>query len=164
MRTIKQIKTEIEKLSLHYHLCNDSRIAAILNQLKAENEPQLVVLRAELKTLQSNKKITPRWPENTPEDILKLCRDYWSGTTESYSFRIHQWNEKAVWTSYPSGGYSTVGGWTSTPPAFILISRTERESGNRIQGRPKQLKEIRFEFNSGKRCTNKMRIEALSKL
>jgi hypothetical protein len=83
----------------------------------------------------------PRWPANTPENVLKAAEARWSGTTEYSAFRIHMWNSKAFWTSYPSGGYSNNGGWHPTPACFTLVSLTIKETGmGRTEG--KELAEL----------------------
>ena len=82
-----------------------------------------VTSEEELKALIPKKREPkPRWPENTPKSVLDFCEKYWRGTTEMDSYRIHCWNDKAVWTSWPSGGYSTVGGWNPVSATFFMLS------------------------------------------
>jgi hypothetical protein len=164
MNTISSIKKSIEQLTNIWWIVQDPRVVAAIAQVKKENAPKVEELQARLKQLQDKRKPKLRWPEDTPEEIVKLCKDYWSGTTELATFRIHKWNDKAVWTSYPAGGFSTTGGFTPTPPAYFLISRSEREDGNRRGGRPKELKTLSFERNSGKRVTPDMMKAELDKL
>jgi hypothetical protein len=162
MRTATQIKAELNSLTSLYSLMNNPKVTAALSIVRAENAERVAALKVELGLAQKPRPL--RWPDNTPSAVLELCRDYWRGTTEYHFFRIHEWNEVAVWTSYPAGGYSTAGGWNPTPPAYEMISRSERESCNIIGGRPKSLKSFRCERNSGKRVTSAMRLAELEKL
>lgn len=122
-RTIKEIKDEIRKLKdRNWILFTDKRIIALLKQIEKENEPKVKSLEEELKSITPKKREPkPRWPENIPQPILDFCEKYWHGTTESYTFRIHCWNDKAVWTSWPSGGYSTQGGWNKVKATFFML-------------------------------------------
>ena len=162
--TATDIKRRISELTDVYRFLNEPRVAALIQTICAERKPELDKLKAQLAELQSKRKVAKRWPDDTPEAVMKVCQDYWIGTTEYQSFRIHMWNDKAVWTSYPSGGYSTVGGWSKTPRSYVLVSRTEREGAHRINGQPKRLKELCFAYNSGQRVTPTMMKEALAAL
>lgn len=137
-RTIRQVESKIKSLFDWYSLASSERVMKLIDQIRKENRPEIELLEKELAELKANKpKPKPRWPENTPTDVLEFCQKYWSGSEESRTFRIHCWNDKAVWTSYPSGGYSDNGGFHPTPARFILLSRTEM--GHR---RAKELKEL----------------------
>lgn len=129
-RTVKDIKWEIKRLSDYSLLILDKRVRTLINQIIKENQPKIKELETELEGLRPKKKDPkPRWPENTPKEILDFCLNYWSGTTEYHTFRIHCWNEYAVWTGYPNGGYSTAGGWNPTPARFYMLSLTEKKPG-----------------------------------
>ena len=126
-RTIRQVKDEISNLTDFYRLVNDKRVRELINTIRFENADKIKNLEAELSELNTNKsQPKPRWPENTPEDVLEECKQYWRGTTEFPIYRIHCWNDKIICTSYPSGGYSDNGGWNPTPATFYFISRTEK--------------------------------------
>jgi len=128
-RTITQIKKEIRKLTDHDSLRFDDRVMKLIREIRKENAPKVEKLRAEIEELETKKpKKKLRWPEDTPEDVLEECNKYWRGTEEHRSFRIHCWNDKIICTGYPSGGYSTNGGWNSTSASFEFISRTEKTS------------------------------------
>ena len=161
MKTLTQLKQELQKLTEHYYLCCDPRVRAAIEVVRKENEPRVAELKAKIESLRSERKPVTRWPDNTPDAIKKVCEDYWSGTTEKHTYRIHLWNDKAVWTSYPAGGYTNNGGWNPTPACYYLV---EREGANRICGRPKELKSLGFKRNSGKRVTPKMMQDELDKL
>lgn len=124
-KTLKQLELELYELqNVDYH----PKIIALKKIILAERQPEINKLKTEIERLKEIKNNIPkktRWPEDTPEEILKRCKSYWSGTVEYNEFRIHCWNDKAVWTSYPSGGYSSNGGWNPTPASFHLISLTE---------------------------------------
>ena len=126
--TLKALKSEL--WSLNNTVDNDSRVRRVRNEVIEERWPRIKELEkliAEAREERPTKK--PRWPENTPANVLAICNEYWQGTTESYTFRIHCWNDKAVCTSYPSGGYSDNGGWNPTAACFHFLSLTEKEYG-----------------------------------
>jgi hypothetical protein len=144
---------------------NDPRLVELKEKIRKEHDSELNKLYDKIKQLKENRpKKKPRWPENTPPHILTACSKYWNGTTEHAIFRIHLWNDKAVWTSYPAGGYSTNGGWNPTPAHYDLISLTEEGSGFGGRDKPKILKSLSFERCSGKRVTAAMMQEELDKL
>jgi hypothetical protein len=127
-RTISQVKKELTPLTDWWYLCQDKRVRALVEQIKAENAPKIETLRKELEQLQNNKpKPKPRWPETTPPDVIKECQEYWKGTEQYWTFRIHCWNDKAICTSWPSGGYTDNGGWHPSPATFYFLSRTEKK-------------------------------------
>jgi len=158
-KTLTELKHELDSLTSHYALTSHPDVLVVVERLRNKNAARVKELRAEIDKLQNERKPVLRWPENTPGHILERCKAYWSGTTEYQSFRIHLWNDKAVWTSYPAGGYSTNGGWNPTPACYYCISLSEVESS-----KPRQLKELGFERNSGKRVTPKMMQEFLDTL
>jgi len=146
-RTISDIKREIRSLTNYNDLMFDKRVMELIKKIRKENSEKVAKLNAELAELESKKpKPKPRWPEDTPEDVLKECEEYWKGTTELGTFRIHCWNDKIICTGYPSGGYSTNGGWNPSPVTFYFISRTIKEVHNKakpfltLEGRQSQKK------------------------
>jgi len=162
-KTLTQLKGELSNLTNYYSLANHPDVQAVIDRLRKENQPRVEELERQIAKLQSERKPVLRWPENTPANVLKACQAYWNGTEEYNTFRIHLWNDKAAWTSYPSGGYSTVGGWHPVSPAYFCIDLTGRINDmGRI--RPKMLKELDFGRNSGKRVTPKMMQEFLDTL
>lgn len=109
---------------------NDQRGRDAKELVRKERQPQMETLKTQIKELQSKRpEPKPRWPSDIPQDVLDICKKYWSGTTEYATFRIHCWNDKLVCTGYPSGGYSTLGGWTSTPASFYFLSLIEMDYG-----------------------------------
>lgn len=137
-RTISTVKQELRLLEDWYCIASQKRVRDLIDSILKENAPKIKILKAELAELESKvKEPKPRWPSDTPEHILKFCSEYWRGTTEYGTYRIHCWNDKAVWTSYPSGGYSTAGGWNPTPATFYLLSLTKKALG----GTPEILKD-----------------------
>src|SRR6266481_8686883 len=94
----------------------------------AERQPKIDALKKQIEDLRSKQpKPSARWTDKTPELVKFACRQYWAGTEEYLTYRIHCWNDKAVWTSYPSGGYSNNGGWQQTPPCYYLLSLIDKE-------------------------------------
>jgi hypothetical protein len=131
-RGVRAIQREIDDLHSHWSLCQDKRVRDLISKIRDENEPKVAALRAELEAVKEAKpKKKPRWPEDIPDHILKICKKYWEGTDESYKFRIHCWNDHFVWTSYASGGYSDNGGWHPTPACFILLNFDEIKDTSR---------------------------------
>jgi hypothetical protein len=114
-----------------------------------------------LKEKQPKKKT--RFPENTPDNVLKACENYWQGTEEFWKFRIHVWNDKAVWTSWGAGGYSTNGGWVKVKPCYFLISLTEMQS-DCGRNRNKKLRTIDCDDRQDKKVTKKELQEILDEL
>ena len=163
--TLTQLKDELKRLTDFYYVTNHPDVRAAIEKVRAENKPRVEELNKRIAALHSAKPAPkPRWPENTPANVLKACQDFWSGTEEYRSFRIHLWNDKAAWTSYPAGGYSTVGGWNPTPAHYSLISFSEREYGHNEKMKPKCVRTLGFERNSGKRVTTAMMQDALDEL
>ena len=123
MKTIQELKIELDRL---LRVGNDPRVQAAKAMVQAERLPQVTALEAQINKLRDKRpEKKPRWPQDTPSNVLEVCKKYWNGTVEYATFRIHCWNDKLVCTSYPSGGYSTVGGWTPTPACFHFISLSE---------------------------------------
>lgn len=138
-RTISDVRREISSLDSWVSISYHPRVRALIEQIRKENQVKIKELQKELAELEANKKPPKsRWPDDIPESVLAFCKAHWKGTTEYETFRIHCWNDKAVWTSYPSGGYSTAGGYTKTPATFYLLSFTEKALGYRS----KVLKEL----------------------
>ncbi len=126
-RTITQVKKEIASLTDYYSLASNPRVSKLIEQIRNENAGRIAELKKELVELENNKpQPKPRWPENTPEDVLLECEKHWYGTVESRTYRIHCWNDKIICTSYPAGGYSDNGGWHPTQATFYFLSRTEK--------------------------------------
>jgi hypothetical protein len=163
MGTVKKLKQELDDLTDYRRFTCDKRVQAVIAEIRKEDAPRVAEIEAQLAAIHSGQKEYKRWPDNTPPDAFRVCERYWNGTTEFSTFRIHQWNDKAVWTSYPSGGYSTNGGWIPTPSCYYLLSLTENDSGF-SSGKPKILKELSFPRNSGRRVTKKIMQEELDKL
>lgn len=133
-RTISVVKKEISELSDLIYLTYDPRVRKLIDSIRKENEPKVIKLREELEQLEEKKRPPkPRWPDNTPKDVISFCEKYWKGTTEYGKFRIHCWNSKAIWTSYPGGTWSDNGGQHYGQATFDLISRTEKEIGNKAK-------------------------------
>lgn len=157
MRNKREILREIESLTSVLYLSNLPRVQKVIEEIRKENAPKVQELREELEGVESFKKEPKlRWPIDTPPELLETSRLYWKGTTEFDKFRIHCWNEKAYWTSYPSGGYSVVGGWVPTPASFILVSRVETKQYDTTRG--KTLKELKG------RVSMKTMLEELQKI
>lgn len=102
-RTISVVKLELERLTNTFWICNSPKVQAAINEFRRENKAKVESLRNELELLRTGRKPSKRWPQNVPQNVREACERFWSGTTEFATFRIHEWNEKAVWTSYPAG-------------------------------------------------------------
>ena len=157
--TLSELNQKLKQLTDYTYITFTPKVQAAINEVRKENAPLVAELERQIKALQSKRKPTTRWPDNVPENIMTICNDYWNGTVEYWKFRIHLWNDKAVWTSYPSGGYSTAGGWNPSPACYYMLSLTEKE-----YNKPKQLKELSFEHKSGQRVMKTMMQEELDKL
>ena len=120
---LKQELTRLQGLPIF-----DERVAAAIALVRAERRPRINELKDQIERLRAKRPAkAPRWPDNTPPEVITQCERYWGGTTELAVFRIHCWNDLGIWTSYPSGGYSCNAGWQSTPSCYHLISRTKLE-------------------------------------
>lgn len=127
-RSIKEIKYDLDKLTDRFWISMDQRVRDAIDLVKNENASKVAALEAELAAARRVIPVKkPRWPENTPEDVLEECKEYWRGSTEYHTFRIHCWNDAIVCTGYPNGGYSDNGGWHPTPARFYFLSRREIE-------------------------------------
>lgn len=159
--TLTQLRDKLAQLR---NVERDSRVVALTKTILDERRPQIENLQSEINARlakNSSRKKTPRWPENTPPSVLDHCKRYWQGSDEYHKFRIHLWNDKAIWTSWPKGGYSDNGGFHPAPATYFLISTTKSEQclGN---SRPKVLQER--ESTNDARVTKKAMQEALDKL
>jgi hypothetical protein len=138
-KTLSQLKLELELLK---NVRTAPEVVEAARKVLEVRKPQIEALEKEIESLRSQRPAkAPRWPVNTPKNVMEAAEARWKGTTEFSTFRIHMWNSKAFWTSYPSGGYSNVGGWNPTPACFSLISLTIKETGmGRTEG--KELAEL----------------------
>jgi hypothetical protein len=132
-KKLRELKYELDVLN---NLNNAPEVIEAKKKVAEARKPQIEALEKQIEALRSKRpEKTPRWPKNTPENVLKAAEAKWKGTTEFSTYRIHLWNSKAFWTSWPSGGYSTNGGWVKAPACFKLVSliETERAMG-RVEG------------------------------
>ena len=130
MRGIREIEKEIDNLSGYWKVCTSPRVRALIDTILKENEPKLKELREELEAVKSGKpKPKPRWPADVPEDVFNLCEDYWKGAEEYAVYRIHCWNDKGVWTSYPARAWYCQGVRHQGKSTFYILNRKEREYG-----------------------------------
>ena len=141
------------------YLLNEPEVRAALSIVKEKYRQEAATLREELEASKRPKK--PRWPESTPPEVIDVCNRYWSGTEEYSRFRIHAWNDVAVWTSYPSGGYYDNGGYHPASPSYCLISRTEYK-----YNKPNVIKIVNIGHgeNETTRMTPKMMADALAEV
>lgn len=122
-KKLNDLRSKLRNLRNPY---TDPEVLKLMEQVRERRRPEIERLEREIEELQKSRPgPKPRWPEDTPPEVLKLCEKYWAGTEEYKKFRIHCWNEHAVWTGYPGGGYSDNSGWRPTPAAFYLLSRHE---------------------------------------
>lgn len=136
MRGIREIQKEIDKLTGYWEITRDPRVQEVINKIIKENAPRVEALKKELEEVRNGKpKPKPRWPENTPENVLAVCEKYWRGTEEFSMYRIHCWNDKYVWTSYPARAWYCQGVRHQGKATFDMLSLTEFEFG-----RPKVIK------------------------
>lgn len=115
---------------IHDAVYRDPAVVAAVNAAEARSAAEVRKIHREIQeeinrldAQHEARRLTARWPAGTPEDVLELCRRYWQGTSEYRVFRIHEYNDIAVWTSYPSGGYSDNSGWHRTPSGYRLLFR-----------------------------------------
>ncbi len=129
MPTLRQeLVTFRSRLVRLYDVRDDPRYIELSRVIEAERRPlveqvkaQIAAKEAEIAEAQKHKK--PRWPADTPAEVVRAGNDFYAGTTSSHDFRIHMWDLKrrrAV-VSYPSGGYSDNSGWNPTPCRYTLI-------------------------------------------
>lgn len=128
MTKLSQLKLKLRRLEYYG---NDPLVREAIKKVREKRKPEIDRIKLEIDKLR-NKRSGPksRWPEDTPKEVLESCEDYFRGTTEFQKFRIHCWNDKAIWTSWPSDQYG--------PASFFLISRSEKGR----YGRAKRLKEL----------------------
>lgn len=141
-KSLRQLKEELQRLTEYFWISRHQKVEDAIQAVRKENEPRVKELEAQIKALQDKRpKPKPRIPENTPQEVIDVCDKYWWGTEELHKYRIHCWNDKAVWTGWASGGYWTTGGFNKSPATFFLISRTKttRECG---RDRPELLHEL----------------------
>ena len=129
MPTLRQeLDTFRLQLSRLYDLRDDPRCVELHRIINAERRPlvervkaQIVAKEAEIAEAHKRKK--PRWPVDTPAEVVRAAEDFYAGTTSSHDFRIHMWDleRKRAVISYPSGGYSDNSGWNPTPCRYTLI-------------------------------------------
>ncbi len=159
--SLKDLKYKLERLQdVRFH----PDVQKLQREILDKRKPEIDKLKEEIKLLKDKRPAKKqRFPEGTPEHIIKACQEYWNGTTQYHEFYIYVWNDKAVFTGYKSGGYSNNSGWNPTSPAYFLISLTEKESG--MHGnKPKELFSIHVGYDkewSGKRITEKVLKELL---
>lgn len=123
--TIKQLKWKLTELkNVNFH----PDVMAARDKVLSARKSEIELIESKLKELRGERKVPVRWPEHTPKSILDACDMHWSGTVEWYKYRIHIWNECAVWTSYPSGGYSNNMGWQPAPCCYELVSLVKTEN------------------------------------
>jgi hypothetical protein len=137
--TLRELKARLDWLRSYLSMLNEPEVRDAMEKVRLKRLPQTLLLEkdiSELRAKQPVKKVKPRWPEGTPPEVLEVCKQYWSGTTEYDKYRIHCWNTELVCTSYPSGGYSDNGGWHATPACFHFLSLSEKE-----YGKPKRIGE-----------------------
>jgi hypothetical protein len=124
-KTLSELKLDLELLK---NVRTAPEVLEAARKVMDKRKPKIEALEKQIEELRSKRPAkSPRWPANTPANVLKAAEDRWRGSTEFHTFRIHMWNSKAFWTSYPSGGYSNNGGWNPTPASFELISLTEKD-------------------------------------
>jgi hypothetical protein len=133
-----------ELKALRYQLANlydprtDPRYAELSKVVEAERRPAIAQLKAQIEAKvreldAARKAKKPRWPANTPAEVVKAGEAFFAGTTQFTEFRIHMWDlarRRAV-VSYPSGGYSDNGGWHPTPCCYSLLDLDMRGTGFR---------------------------------
>jgi hypothetical protein len=119
----------------------------VWNEVIEERSPRIKELEKLIAEAREERPVKkPRWPAETPGKVIEACNEYWGGTEEYRTFRIHCWNDKLVCTSYPSGGYSDNGGWHPTSACFHFLNMTEKEYGkpkrigSDLEGRQSQKK------------------------
>lgn len=129
--SLRELSKELDSL---YRVDSDPRVRAAQDLVRKERAPKIAELKEQMEALREKRpEPKPRWADNVPAKVIEFCKEYWSGTTEYSVFRIHCWNDKAVCTSYPAGGYSTNGGWNKTQATFYFLSLTEKEYGRSKQ-------------------------------
>ncbi len=155
---LKDLKYKLESLE---RVDFAPEVIAAKRLVLEKRKPEIDRIKAEIEKLREKQpKKKARWPENIPNNVLKACENYWSGTEEFWKFRVHVWNDKAVWTSWGAGGYSTNGGYVKVSPCYFLIDliKTENACG---KNRNIVLKQIDVGDRQGKKVTEKELLEIL---
>lgn len=133
-KTLSELKLELELLR---SVRTAPEVIEAARKVMEKRKPLIEALEKQIEAMRSKRpEKAPRIPANTPKNVLDAANEFWRGTTEFSTYRIHMWNSKAYWTSYPSGGYSTNGGWHFAPACFKLMSLTEVDrSMGRAEGK-----------------------------
>ena len=129
------------RLTRLYDPRDDPRYDELSRVIAAERLPLVMQLKEliadrERKLVEEKKAKKPRWPVDTPAEVVRAGNAYYAGTTQSHDFRIHMWDlvrRRAV-ISYPSGGYSDNSGWNPTPCCYTLIDIDFKNVGWRRSG------------------------------
>lgn len=130
MRNQTEIKNDLKKLNDYSVLIFDQRVRDFISSIIEENQPRIKELEKELEEcLAAKKPKKPRFPEGVPETVFNVCENYWKGTEEYSVYRIRCWNDKAVWTSYPSMAWYCQGVRHQGKASFYLLSLTQKEWG-----------------------------------
>lgn len=130
MRNQTEIKAELKKLNDYSVLIFDQKVRDLIASIIEENQPRIKELEKELaECLAAKKPEKPRFPEGVPEAVFKVCEDYWKGSEEHSIYRIHSWNDKCVWTSYPAHAWYCQGVRHQGKASFYLLSLKELEHG-----------------------------------
>jgi hypothetical protein len=125
--SVRDLRHQIQRLK--WSVDRDERVLKVISIVKAEIAPKIKALEDQISAIvEKRPKPKPRWPENTPQNVIKKAEKEFEGSTQYHSFRIHCWNDKAFWVSWPSGGYYSLSGWHPTPATFILLSMTKEEN------------------------------------
>jgi hypothetical protein len=163
METVK-LMTLRRQLELLRYVSDAPEVVAAKEKVLEARKADIERVEAQIEELRA-KRVKPkmRWPDSTPPEVIDECNAYWVGTTEYWTYRIHAWNEKAIWTSWPSGGYSTNGGWVKVKPCYFLICRAEKAS-DMGHLRAKVLKTIDVKDRNGKKVTEKELTEIMEEV
>lgn len=157
MTTITDLKRRIRAL---LYVDNDPRVVAARRLVKAERANELAEAEKLIAGLRDVGIIRSRWPADTPQHVLDRCDLRWRGSTEHTTYRIHCWNDKAVWTSYPGGKWWDNGGEHYGSPWYEMISLTLDSGPHSIKPRVM----IRLESDRRHRVTRKIMLDHLAKL
>jgi len=131
MRNATEIRSELKKLNDFSTLIFDPRVRKFISSIIEENQPRIKELEKELEVCLASKKASkPRFPEGVPEEVFSACEKYWKGCEEYHIYRIHCWNNKAVWTSYPTHAWYCQGARYQAKATFYLLDLTLWEMGS----------------------------------
>lgn len=137
--SISEAKRQLRALSDYQHIAaTDPRVRALVREIIDGNKPAIDSLEELIADLQGKKKAPRRFPDGVPTRVMETCLRYWNGTVEFRSFRIHCWNDYAVWTSYPGGTWSDNMGVHRGTSHYYLIPLIEYEASGvntRLGGR-----------------------------